>query len=75
MITRHLDGDLEIYATDAVSSINYVRFPDADGEVSSSFMLTRYERGRSVHIQYKVGDSLCGKAHPTHRHIRCPSTL
>jgi hypothetical protein len=72
MIMWHLDGDLEIYATDAASSINYVRFPDADGEVSSSFMLAR---GRSVHIQYKVGDNLCGKAHPTHRHIRCPSTL
>jgi hypothetical protein len=41
---------------------NYkLRFPDADGQVS--FMLTRNERGRSVHRQYKVGDSLCVGKH------------
>jgi hypothetical protein len=49
MNMRHLNRDLEIYATDTT-------FLDADGEVS--FMFTRNERGRSIHIQFKVGDNL-----------------
>ncbi len=67
MNMRHLNRDLENYAADA-TRVQLGEFLDADGGVS--FMLPRDERGRLVHVLYKVGDSLCvGKQR---RQIRYP---